>query len=198
MIEKLVDNLIKKGDATEEDRKILMFGFNKLLQNVCIVFISILLGWIFHFISEVILFLISFSLIRSFSGGFHFLKQRTCCITSFLILLLFLCSLRIVPCMTMTFLYTFLFMLSIPIIVKYAPLEAVEKPLDVKEKVFYRRKTLLHLSLEILIILSLLITKQIKFAFSISVAIFLAACLLLIEVLRLKLVEKKTPKHYKR
>lgn len=73
----IMANLISENDAEEYN-----YGVQILLEKIISYFIIFLLALVLNRLLEIILFLVSFSLIRKYSGGIHCKRFETCLIVS--------------------------------------------------------------------------------------------------------------------
>lgn len=183
----LADVLIEKEISKNEDRDIIIHGLSSGIELVFSVITTITLGFAFGLLVESLIFLISFSFIRTYAGGYHCQKAINCYFFSSGIVVLVLVIVKFTP--TGYILATSLAMLtiSVPIILKLSPMETETKPLDEVEKEHYRRITIQNLIIECLIISVLFVTGINKFAFVISLGVMVSAGVV---VLQRKIINK--------
>ena len=72
-------------------------------------------------------------------------------------------------------------LISVPLILKHAPMESIDKPLDENEKEYYRKMIIRNLIIECCIILALLITKIYQFSFVMSLGFMVSALAVILQ-----------------
>ena len=182
-IEVYVDYLVKNKKCKTENKEIVVYGINTSFSYLLNFITTIFIGLLFGMITESIIFLISFSLIRSFSGGYHCRNTMTCYLSSSLIVVISLLILKIVPINYMVRATFAILLVSVPFIMKIAPVEAVSKPLDDIEKNIFRKKTIENLIIECLLISVLFWFGYYSYVFIVSIAIFTVSYLLLAQLI---------------
>lgn len=146
-IEKLAD-IIMENNNSNVDKDIIVYGLISTITQGVSIIITILLGIIFQLILESLVFLISYSIIRMYAGGYHCKEAIQCYVISTGIMVTVLTIVKITPIWYIIPISVFIFMVSVPILLTLAPLETTNKPLDEVEREHYRKKTILHLSIE--------------------------------------------------
>lgn len=71
----------------EERKEIIEYGLHQGKVMLVEVFTVLLLGYLFHIFEQSIVFLIAFTCLRRFAGGYHAESQEVCYVISFLVLL---------------------------------------------------------------------------------------------------------------
>ena len=189
-IKKFVDILIKKNIVKNEDKDIIIYGLsvgNELFINVAT---TIILGVIFDLILESIVFLLAFACIRTYAGGYHCKKALNCYFMSSGILVLVLLITKYIPKECIFIISIILLIVSVPYIIKFAPMGIDNKPLDHMEHIYFRKKVYLHLYIEVFVITILFLVSLEKFAFLVSLAIFISGALLFMQWVYFKISAK--------
>ena len=183
---KLADVLIEKNISKIEDREIIIYGLSTGMELVLNTATTIVLGLVFGMVLESIIFSLSFSAIRIYAGGYHCQKAINCYFFSSGIVILVLAIVKFTPSKYILKISIFILLISVPVILKLAPVETPTKPLDEVEKKYFRKKTVLHLSVESIVITILYISNLSSFAYLICLGIMASAVLVLLGYKKIK------------
>lgn len=183
LVENFIDLLIEKNITKFEDREIIIYGLTNALSIVFNIITTILLGVIYDLFLESVIFLISFSCIRSYAGGYHCENPIMCYILSSFIVILTLSVIKFIPDNYIFLLSICIVLISSIVILIFAPVETLTKPLDNIEKRYFRKKTIQNLSISILIIIILFIFKINNISFTISLSIMMSAVFIIMQKL---------------
>lgn len=188
-IEKLANSLIEQEHCGLENKEILVYGLSSAVELGLNIFSTIIVGAMFGMTIEGIIFLVSFSLLRTYAGGYHARTAGRCYFVSVLVVVAVLLVQRYQ--MIGTAGYVLLLLVAVPIIWRFTPLEDENKPLDEVETRVYRKKTLYLLALEFAImIVGYCLTWQSLFQ-SIALAIVTVAFSLLLGAVKNTLQSRK-------
>jgi accessory gene regulator B len=78
LIHQSVDFICKYKDANEEDQKIYSYGLDLIFMSIVNAGILLVLGVITQCLFETALYLVGFSLLQSFGGGYHAMTHLRC------------------------------------------------------------------------------------------------------------------------
>lgn len=190
-VDRLVEFLIKRKYAIEADRRILSYGLYTGLETLLIISISLLFGLFFGHLGELCVFLVAFTPLRKFAGGYHSKHAGRCFIFSIGAVLVFLTCIRYVSESKLLWISLIVWFVSSFFLSLYMPVESQSKPLDSKEKVYFRRKSLLILAIECIAVFLFLKLGFKKIASAISMSITFTAFLVLLEVCTRKIPTKQ-------
>lgn len=171
----LADMIVKSEKNTVKDKEIIVYGLKSAITQGLSIITTAVLGCIFGLLWESIVFLVSFSAIRMYAGGYHCQKAIHCYIMSSGIMVLVLTVVKITPTWYMLPISILILLVSIPIILKFAPVGATNKPLDEVEKLHYRKITIRNLVVECFKLSILLVAELNNFAFVMSLGIMVTA-----------------------
>ena len=118
---------------------------SKLLNLVT----EVIIGCLFSMLFEAIVFLIAFSFLRSYAGGFHASSSGKCYIFSSLTMV---AALLIIKYVDNFFANCIFVLLGTSLCLIFAPVESKNKPLDIIEKSVYRKRTVLTLALVLIVL----------------------------------------------
>lgn len=150
---KLVDMFIEKEICKNEDKEIIIHGLISGIELIFNIVTTIILGFIFGLVIESLVFLISFSFIRTYSGGYHCKSAINCYLFSSMVVVLVLFIVKSTNIEYILIISMIMLLISIPIIFKFAPVETATKPLDDIEKKYFRNKVILHLYIELIVLI---------------------------------------------
>ncbi len=154
--------LVFKNIIDFDDYEIYVYGLELLISNILEILGLIVIAYIFNCILEMIIFIVFFSLLRVNSGGYH---AKTCFSCFILISYMSLSSITAIKNIkffnnNMVFLFLSI-LISGFLIIKYAPVDNPNRTFTEKEKKIYRKRSLIALFTEILvIILSILVNRD--------------------------------------
>ena len=87
---KLVDMFIEKEICKNEDKEIIIHGLTSGIELIFNILTRIILGFIFGLVIEILVFLISFSFICTYLGGYHYKSAINCYLFSSIVVVLVL------------------------------------------------------------------------------------------------------------
>lgn len=183
-IEHLADIILEADDNEIIDKDTIVYGLSITIEYVSIIITVIILGCLFSLPLQSVVFLCASSFLRPYVGGYHCEKAVFCYLMSSASVALTLIAVIVTPENYMIFLSCTALLISVPIIMRWAPVAASNKPLDNAEKEHYRRKAIIHLLIEISIIFILLISQLYSFAFVVSLEVMQCSCFLVIQKIK--------------
>jgi len=135
---------VKSSIVNKEELEVYAYGCELMISDFISNSILLIAGICMNKVLETIIFLIAFTIIRVVSGGYHASSYRNCiflfCSSSVLVLIF---TNWIVKMGLYSWLFLCLIIADI-IILKFAPVETHNRPLEDEEKVKYRRKAILR------------------------------------------------------
>lgn len=156
----LTEKLLSNGTISDEDKDLYIYGLFMLFSHLMFFIIACIFGLILGCIFESIIFYIAFQFIRRYAGGYHAKTETRCEIMSALSIL---CCIVLIKCSKMYDINIALLSTSLVfavLIFIFCPLDTPEKPLTDKEHKYFRKISLIILSL---IIVSIIISFIFKF-----------------------------------
>ena len=161
----LTEKLLSNGTISDEDKDLYIYGLFMLFSHLMLFIIACIFGLILGCIFESIIFYIAFQFIRRYAGGYHASTETRCEIMSALSIL---CCIVLIKCSKMYDINIALLSTSLVfavLIFIFCPLDTPEKPLTDKEHKYFRKISLIILSLIIVaIIVSFIFKFNIIFA----------------------------------
>ena len=164
--------LIRCEAIDEADRELYEYAVHSLWLNIAPIFLVFLLGGVMGRIKEGILLIIPFLAIRKYAGGFHAKKERTCLVSSSVLLAL---------CVYLTGLLTYgivlnsLVIVSIISLMVFSPIDTENRRLDTEEKKRYKFLTCVLVLIVAVVYLMLVMCHAYNYAVCIAIGIMLSA-----------------------
>ncbi|MSU01477.1 accessory gene regulator ArgB-like protein [Tissierella pigra] len=178
MIEKITNYFVVNELIKDEDKEIYAYGLHQGLLILINIITTILIGFIFKAVWESILFIIVYTPLRAYGGGYHAKTEVKCYLFSIALILVVLLGIKIIP-------DTDLIILALTevggiIIWFLAPVEDSNKPLDKEERIIYKKRTGIILTTEIIITISLLVLNFKEIALVMAISIFVVSLMLVL------------------
>lgn len=185
MIQKIVDNIIdkqvKNKIIVEEEINIYRYGYFLLLEVLINIIISFFIGIVFKDINTVLIFLILYIPLRTYSGGWHANKLWKCTFISSMILVLieiisnyclkYVSLIHCIPIVVMCYIYILL----------VSPIDTESKLLSEEEKKVYKKKVGVIIFVHIFIFLFFVYMKYEKSIIVVEYVYLIQVLMLVIE-----------------
>lgn len=168
----LVDKLISKGNITEDERELYIYGLFISISHLMYLILAIVFGLIFKCFLESIIFYITFQFIRRYAGGYHAATETRCEILSTLSIIASIGIIKLSKIYDFKTTLLIITLISMVIIFILCPLDTPEKPLIEKEFKYFRK-----ISWIILLVISIAIIVSYFFKFNL---LFAPCCISLI------------------
>lgn len=170
------------ADCNDEDEQsVIEFGIGILFLKFLNLVTEIIIGCLFSMLTETIIFLIAFTFLRSYAGGFHASSLGKCYVFSSATMVVALLIIKYIDSSAINCIFISFGAIMCLI---FSPIESENKPLDIIEKSIYRKRTILICSL-ILIILILAFCLQIEMLFkTLSVVLLVEGIMLALGKIR--------------
>lgn len=169
--EVLTDYVIQKGMVKEEARELYEYGFTMTIEVGLFVLSCLFISLYLHMLMEGILFFLIFAPLRSYAGGLHLDKFRSCFILSCLTFSGILLIVRYVH-IPMLFSFIALFILEAAVYALY-PVENINREVDGEENRYFKKKLTIFLAVDLLLAIICAVLKKECHVFLISVTFFM-------------------------
>lgn len=136
---KITGKLVKKGLIQEEDTLLYSYGIENGIWIAVNIFTAAAIGIITGRLGVVMVFLLFYSMLRSYSGGLHCRNRLVCYVCSTAILFIPVYSYRLVMYIMPWALCVFLGFAALSVVLVLSPVESRNKKLDDTEKRYYKR-----------------------------------------------------------
>lgn len=143
---KITNRLLLKKVIKQEDWEIYQYGVYQLIINVVHIITLLILGIIFNEVWQGIIFALTFVILRIYAGGYHAPTPLKCYLLTTSIIIAVLSVMKYVE--IDYFVCLILLIISSIVILIFSPVESENKPLDMMEKMIYRRKTFMIWGIE--------------------------------------------------
>lgn len=161
----LTEKLLSNGTISDEDKDLYIYGLFMLFSHLMFFIIACIFGLILGCIFESVIFYIAFQFIRRYAGGYHAKTETRCEIFSSLSILACIIVIKLLKTYVFQTVLLLITILSAVCIFIFCPLDTPEKPLTDKEHKYFRKISLIILSLIIVaIIISFIFKFNIIFA----------------------------------
>lgn len=153
---KISSKLIGKKIIKEDDKEVYTYGFEIIISSLLILIGMVILGIIFRCLLKVIVFILFFCSLRVQAGGYH-AKSHWKCFIYFLLscFLAILISHLLLDFDKNLIIIILVLIESCIIIITYAPVDTVNKPLGSSEKVVYKKKSMITVIVQSIIIIAM-------------------------------------------
>lgn len=148
---RIVERLLRNEAIIQSDYEIYLFGMEQMLTIILDLLTAVIIGIAFGRVLQTIIFMIAFMVIRSYAGGYHASTSFRCYLLTTLTIIITLSAMKFVN-LDMVMLISLLVIASIVILI-ISPEDTENKPLDDIEYIYYRKKTIIVWSIEIVIAL---------------------------------------------
>lgn len=175
--EKIIANMIKSGVSIEADREIYVYGLTQLFRTLLNVFSTVIIGFCMGMLAESVVFVICLMLIRSYSGGYHSDSPIRCYLISVIAVIMALGSIKL--SIWNEYLSALVMVVSVGILLLYAPIGHRNKQLEEIEILIYKRRLKWILLLLTVAFMMFVLVNWITLAYAVSSTVLLSAVMLL-------------------
>lgn len=138
---KIVVDLIDKSIINDTEEELYTYGFFMLLSRTLYFILTIIFGVILNLVPESVVFYVTFQFIRTNAGGIHASSELKCEVATTVSLLLCLGVVKLCDLYNLKIVIIILTIVAAVLIFLLCPLDTPEKPLNKKEKVYFRKKS---------------------------------------------------------
>ncbi|WP_442871673.1 accessory gene regulator ArgB-like protein [Anaerotignum sp.] len=139
-IERLTDSLIKNSITKAENKEIIVYDLCIAIDIVFNIITTLVLAFLCGLVLEGLVFLISFTFLRTYAGGYHCEKTINCYFMSGGIIVLVFSAVVLTPSEYIVWVSIGILLISVLTILKFAPVDSTHKPVDITELKYYRTK----------------------------------------------------------
>lgn len=181
----LTEQMKKQDIITSDKASFISYGIRYLFFYIICILTAILIGWLTSNVLTVIIFLLAFTPLRSYAGGFH-LNGRVSCFVSSNLLILAIALLSPLLAQADIRLQLVLLVLAGGVIYAVAPLGCRNRELDAAETNAYRRIARVLMAIQLVLVPVLWLTPFRLYAAALLFSLLSEAILLCIEWMRRK------------
>lgn len=137
----MTDRLIARGVAAEEERAIIRYGLEVMLETVLAYASILILAWLMGDLMETVVFLGAFMLLRCYAGGYHASTRWRCYLLSLTMVGIFILALAWTPAAWVPALSVGSAGVAVGLVFALAPVAHPNHPITVPECRHYRRRS---------------------------------------------------------
>ena len=142
---------MKKNIINEDELPVYQYGMQVLIGNIAGMLTVLIVGILISRLVESIIFITIYATLRIYTGGYH---ARTPLVCNIVFLGTYLVTVMLEALKVNNSVVWIVYLLSCLIILRFSPIENVNKELDEKDKEIYRNKCLIISTLLLMILLA--------------------------------------------
>lgn len=173
----LIYKLVLDKIIEREEAEVYIFGLQQMLINIVNITVLFIIGICMHMIVETGVFVLSFIAFRKYAGGYHSKTRLGCFALTNAVVMVVLSVMKYLR--VNISIYLGLYLMSVLIIFMFAPVETENKKLDSIERVIYRKRAIIVLIVQSIIVGVLLIFKWYVISKCIMLSGFVLCCSML-------------------
>lgn len=148
----IVGRLIDTSIINSSERELYSYGFFMLLSQILYFILTVMFGILLDVFLQSVVFYVAFQSIRTCAGGIHASSELKCEVATTLSLLSCLGIVKLCDLHNLKVMILVLTIVAAVLIFLLCPLDTPEKPLTIKEKKYFRKKTWIILLIILIII----------------------------------------------
>lgn len=165
----------------ENEKEILLYGLQLIISSVIGISLILSFGIIFNKVIETMIFLVTFIIIRMYSGGYHANSYFKCNVTLIIVYLSIIAAISYTPSNLILQVSIILAIMSIYVFLRFAPVDNENKRLK-KQQLEANRIITLWLLITFYSISLVLYKMYIQLFYTVIVTIFLISTLIIFKV----------------
>lgn len=135
----MTDRLVARGVVAKEDQAVIRYGLEVMLETVLSYASILLLAWFMGDLIETVMFLGAFMALRCYAGGYHASTRWRCYLLSLAMVGIFSLALAWTPVAWVPALSVGSAGVAVGLVFALAPVAHPNHPINVQERVQYRR-----------------------------------------------------------
>jgi len=155
MLGRIADSIavlfLKKNIINEDELPVYQYGMQVLIGNIAGMLTVLIVGILISRLVESIIFITIYATLRIYTGGYH---ARTPLVCNIVFLGTYLVTVMLEALKVNNSVVWIMYLLSCLIILRFSPIENVNKELDDKDKEIYRNKSLIISTLLLMLLLA--------------------------------------------
>ncbi len=181
----IITNLfVKSSVIQEEDKDLYQYGVEQICNIILNILTTVIIGTLYGMIPEILIFMFAYIPLRIYAGGFHAKTPFRCYLCSVVITVIAISVMKFTE--IHYFIYIIAAAVSSTVILKAAPIEDKNKPLDSTEKAVFRKRTVFVWLAEIILLLLFSILKLDLFVVPISLSMLLEGVMVVLGIIKNK------------
>jgi accessory gene regulator B len=147
-------SMVKNGIVSPSNQELCRYGIQQIFMTLLNVSVTLAIALLMNMLAESVLFMAAYISLRRYAGGYHSRTPLRCCVFSGVMMAVVLSAIRFIEFSAVVCLVVAA--ISAVVIVLLSPVADANKPLDEVERKVYRRRALIILSVELLIVVGLI------------------------------------------
>lgn len=180
----IADSLLKKNIMESKEREVYVYGFFIIISHIIFFLVTVLIGILFKIPFYAMIFFLSFSSVRGFTGGIHAKTEFLCDILSTVSILICLAAVKTVIIHSLTYIALAALALSSVLIIVLKPVDTPQKALSQSEKSHFHKKSITLTILYCILSVVFMLLKLPGITVAISAGLSLASVLLVLGKLK--------------
>ncbi len=181
-MEKLLDQVMKKlldrGFVDDENAEIVRYGLELLIMKTIISAVMIATAIITQSVPEVMVFTLSYALLRGCCGGYHADSRIVCFILSMFLLSAVISAIKLIGGIAAFFTSIGFICMGIVLIFSLAPVDTPNKPFDITERQVFRKRSIFISCAALILWTVFAVFRLYNFSLTVSAAVFITGLLL--------------------
>lgn len=178
--------LINTYNISEDDGELYEYAAKVLFQGVISIITTILIGTFLGMLKECLIFVLTFFVLRKFTGGLHVKKFVFCFIGSILLILVDLFAIKYLEKVCLEVPFLCILLVSIIVICILSPIANICKPISKKERFIYKCISI-NFSLILLLLIMFFMETESLFSYSCGMALNSVSFLIFIAFVKEKI-----------
>ncbi len=175
---------IKSSVIQEEDKDLYQYGVEQICNIILNILTTFIIGALYGMIPEILIFMFAYIPLRIYAGGFHAKTPFRCYLCSVVITVIAISVMKFIE--IPYFICIIATVASSTVILKAAPIEDKNKPLDSVEKIVFKKRTVLIWLAEIILLFLFSILKMDLFVVPISLSMLLEGIMVILGIIKNK------------
>ncbi len=193
IVASLIDYQIKQGILQENERNLYHYGYQMMIEYVLNILAALFIAMVLDAYGIVIIFTLTFMLIRSYTGGYHAGTGLSCFIMSAVMQIIVILGVRLIcgadfpigGVLTIEIFIT-------PYILYKVPVAVPNRPISENERIHFRKRARIIYALELVAYIGMIVINQTEYALSILFAHLIIFILVIInEIFKLNNFEEE-------
>lgn len=180
----LTNLFIESSVIQEEHKDLYQYGVEQICNIILNILTTVILGALYGMIPEILIFMFAYIPLRIYAGGFHAKTPFRCYLFSVAITIIALTVMKFIE--IPYFICIIAAAVSSAVILRVAPIEDKNKPLDSTERNVFRKRTIFIWLAEIILLSLFLILKLDLFVVPISLSTLLEGIMVVLGIIKNK------------
>ena len=174
----------KKEGYTKEKIDVCAYGFELMISDAIVIIATIIIAWITDVLLYTFLMLLTFIVLRHRTGGFHASSHLRCNLIYFIAYLFYILVIKSISLNMAMYISGCICVFGFVIILKYAPIEHPNNPINENKKTKFRRQSVIFVIIFLVITICFNVISAYGAALSVACGIWYTALSILAEKIK--------------